>query len=85
MARYSSEESGSEAACERCGAELTDEHWVRLRAVHRGRSADRYADSEVRICVDCLAAMGMLDLDACTGSEGRVRERLDSIRNSIGS
>lgn len=83
MGRYSSGES--EVGCERCGTELTDEHWVRLRAVHRGQSADRYADTELRICVDCLAAMGMLDLDASTGSSGRVRERLDSVRNSIGS
>lgn len=81
MARYSSGES--EAGCQRCGTKLTDEHWVRLRAVHRGRSADQYVDSELRICVDCLAALGMLDLDASTGSTGRVRERLDLIRDSV--
>ncbi len=83
MARFSSEEP--EGGCDRCGTGLTTEHWVCLRAEHRGQLADWYTASEKRICADCLAALGMLDLDVGKWAAGRQGERPDSVRNSVGS
>lgn len=85
MGRYDFDGPVSQPTCERCGAGLTDEHWVRLRAIHQGTSADRYRNSEKKVCPDCLAALGMLEMGATEkGSSRTVRDRLDSIR-SLGS
>ncbi|WP_247730688.1 hypothetical protein [Halovivax limisalsi] len=64
MGRYDAGAPSRDPDCERCGAGLTDDHWVRLRAFHQGTLVDRYRDSEKRICSDCLAALGMLEFEA---------------------
>lgn len=61
MARYAYDEPTPEFACERCEEELTERHWARLIAKHQGELADRYAEGERRICVDCVAALGLLE------------------------
>nr|WP_247728619.1 hypothetical protein [Halovivax limisalsi] len=62
MGRYDYDGLSAESACERCGVELKGAHWVRLMACHQGAPNERYRDSEMRICVDCLAALGMLEI-----------------------
>ncbi|ELZ12316.1 hypothetical protein C477_23296, partial [Haloterrigena salina JCM 13891] len=49
--------------CPRCGQDLEQTDWAKLRAVHDGPSAAGYRDSEKRMCVDCLAALGMLEFE----------------------
>lgn len=48
-------------ACDRCDDSLDGAHSIRLSASHRGPLADRYLDVDRRVCVDCLAAIGMLE------------------------
>lgn len=80
-------ESSRDPACVRCGRGLTERHWIRLVAVHQGTLADRYRDTENRICIDCLAALGLLEfeLDASTEEKtgGRLRDRFE-LRRSLG-
>jgi len=70
MDRYDYDEPTPDPACERCEVGLTADHWVRLEALHQGTLSDRYQDSEKLICVDCVAALGMLEFAAADTSEG---------------
>ena len=47
-------------ACYRCATSLDDTPWARRFASHREPHADRYVDVEKRICLDCLAGLGLL-------------------------
>lgn len=83
MGRYEFDDLATESACERCGIDLEDEHWVRLKACHEGASSDRYCDSEMRVCVDCLTAIGMLEIEMETSDDeesGGLRDRTKPIR-----
>lgn len=87
MGRYDFEGQSPESACERCGVNLEDDHRVRLKACHEGASSDRYRDSEMRVCVDCLTAIGMLEIEMETSDDevsGGLRDRFNPIR-SMGS
>lgn len=75
MGRYDYDEPSPEPACKRCGVGLTADHWIRLEALHQGTFSDRYRDSERRVCVDCLAAMGMLEFDIENISSSGVNPR----------
>ncbi|ELZ13438.1 hypothetical protein C479_01296 [Halovivax asiaticus JCM 14624] len=63
MGRYEYDEPTPDPACERCEVGLTADHWVRLEALHQGTNAEYYIDSKKLVCVDCVAAMGMLEFD----------------------
>jgi len=63
MGRYEFDGPEPDDPCERCGADLERVHWARLRAVHDGPSAGHYRNAEKRICVDCVAALGLLAFD----------------------
>ncbi|AGB16715.1 hypothetical protein Halru_2126 [Halovivax ruber XH-70] len=73
MGRYDFDEPRPDDPCPRCGVDLERTYWARLRAVHDGRLSDRYRNSEKRLCVDCLAALGMLEFDMgqVTGGGGQ--------------
>lgn len=45
--------------CYRCEAPLDDVCWARISTTHEDDD-NRYADVERRICVDCLAGIGLL-------------------------
>ncbi|AGB16757.1 hypothetical protein Halru_2169 [Halovivax ruber XH-70] len=61
MGRYEYDAQRSGPACERCNVELTADHWVRLEALHQGTKSDRYEDGVRLVCVDCVAALGLLE------------------------
>lgn len=63
MGRYEFDESRPDDPCPRCGRDLETTHWASLRAVHGGPLSYRYEDLEKRLCVDCIAAIGMLEFD----------------------
>lgn len=52
-----------DTTCYRCGDSLFEAHRIRLSAVHSGSLANRCLDVERRICLDCLAAIGLLEFD----------------------
>lgn len=62
MGRYEYDEPLPDDPCERCRADLAETQWARLRAVYDGPWSEQYRRSEKRVCVDCLAAIGMLEL-----------------------
>lgn len=83
MGRYDYDGPSAGPACERCGVVLTETDWVRLKAIHQGTSSERYRDSEKRVCVDCLAAIGMLEIETDSSraeTSVRLRDRLEPIR-----
>lgn len=48
-------------ACARCNEPVDhDVHWVSIEVTHHGAAADRYRDLSRKLCVDCLAAIGLL-------------------------
>ncbi|ELZ12566.1 hypothetical protein C479_04197 [Halovivax asiaticus JCM 14624] len=63
MGRYEYDEPVPDEPCERCCADLEETHWAKLRAIPDGPSASGYRESEKRVCVDCLAALGMLEFE----------------------
>ncbi|AGB14699.1 hypothetical protein Halru_0045 [Halovivax ruber XH-70] len=73
MGRYEYDEPKPDDPCERCRADLAQTDWAKLRAVHDGPSASGYRDAEKRVCVDCLAALGMLEFEMNGGSGGGQR------------
>lgn len=55
--------------CYRCAELLDGGHWVKLSIVHQNPLVDRFTDVEKRVCLDCVAAIGLLkfeDLAAVT-------------------
>ncbi|MFC3958167.1 hypothetical protein [Halovivax cerinus] len=63
MGRHEFDEPRPDDPCPRCGQDLAKTYWAYVRAVHEGPLSYRYADSEKRLCVDCIAAIGMLEFD----------------------
>ncbi|WP_254861744.1 hypothetical protein [Halovivax gelatinilyticus] len=49
--------------CYRCNDSLDGRHWIRLTTEHRGAVADNYRDVERLVCPDCLAGIGLLEID----------------------
>ncbi|WP_254864171.1 hypothetical protein [Halovivax gelatinilyticus] len=49
--------------CYRCNDSLDGCHWIRLTTEHRGAVADNYRDVERFVCPDCLAAIGLLEIE----------------------
>ncbi|WP_254864083.1 hypothetical protein [Halovivax gelatinilyticus] len=47
--------------CYRCGDALDLAHWATIAASHSDKT-DRYRDVSTRICLDCLAGIGLLEL-----------------------
>lgn len=83
MGRFDFEDSSKTSPCERCGVDLANDHWVRLKACHRGADSGTYRDSEMRVCVDCLTAIGMLEIEMNTSDDevsGGLRDRFKPIR-----
>ncbi|MFC3959721.1 hypothetical protein [Halovivax cerinus] len=73
MGRYEFDEPGPDDPCPRCGQDLQKTYWAYVRTAHEGPLSYRYEDTEKRLCVDCIAAIGMLEL-AMDGAAGGGQE-----------
>ncbi len=82
MANVKSNEKLDVETCYRCGDSLDRAHWVRLSTVNCGELAAAYRDSDRQFCPDCIAAIGMMEIDISVHKdlEGRRRDRLLPIR-----
>ncbi|ELZ11095.1 hypothetical protein C479_07298 [Halovivax asiaticus JCM 14624] len=70
MGRYDFDEPRPDDPCPRCGQDLATTYSASVRAVHEGPLSERYADAERRLCVDCIAAIGLLEFDTGRVSRG---------------
>ena len=57
-------------ACYRCDASLDNTHRIQLSSTHEGKCTDRFDDVDRRICLDCLAAIGMLEFADASPDRG---------------
>ena len=85
MAAATSRSKEDARSCYRCDGPLADGHQIRLTVAHQGVHADRFSGVNRQICLDCLAAIGLLEfaVDDAESNETPVslwKDRLAPVR-----
>ena len=75
--------------CYRCNTALTNTHQIHLTSTHEGDDTGHYQDVDRRVCLDCLAAIGMLELNKQPAqdeaSKAPLQSRFSPVRSLRGS